>query len=57
MGWGHDGVVVKRLSMCVHVVSASLSISIIEHKCCWNKVVAYPICRSVCPESVLWQNG
>jgi len=29
----------------------------IERKCYWNKPVAYPACQSVCPESVLWQNG
>ena len=39
------------------IVSASISVSIIEHKRSWNRVVAYPICRSVGLESVLWQNG
>ena len=29
------------------VFSASLTISIIEHKCYWNRRVTYPICRSV----------
>ena len=29
------------------IISASLSINIIEHKHSWNRVVAYPICRSV----------
>jgi len=30
------------------IFGASLSFNIIEHKCFWNRVVAYPICQSVC---------
>jgi len=39
------------------VINASLSINTAERKRYWNTFVAYPVCRSVCPESVLWQNG
>jgi len=49
------------LGPCKIIVSASLSINIIERKCYSYSPVAYPICRSVCvsvcPESVLWLNG
>jgi len=42
------------------IISASLTINIIERKRSWNRPVAYPMCRSVCLsvclESVLWQN-
>ena len=45
-------------AMCfLSVISTSLSINAIERKCSWNRTFAYPICLSVCPESVLQQNS
>ena len=41
----------------LHHFSESLTINKIERMHSWCTTVAYPICLSVCPESVLWQNG
>ena len=43
-------------SHCI-IISASLTINVIERKRSSYWLVAYPLCRSVGPESVLWQHG
>ena len=42
----------ERRFLVVIIISSLLSVNVIEFKCSWNRVVTYPICRSVGPGSV-----
>ena len=44
----------RKFQFFVGFVSASLPINIIERKHFWNRVVAYPICRSVGLSDICW---
>jgi len=41
----------------MQICTASISINIIERKRSWNRVVAYPVCRSVSPEVYCGKTG